>query len=189
MSDKDLQEKLKQAQKDNEAKSSSKSEKKLAQELEKLQKDYQEQVEISAKAQRDYINLKFDFDRFQKQVAEREKEQELNALITSIKKFLPFMEDLRKSLANVAENSNDPLAQWVFLVYKNFLKVLESNNIFPIEAIGLSPDSVLHEPISLIPVENKKMKWKIVQEFERGFVYKKDDKQIVLNVSKVIVWQ
>ena len=32
-------------------------------------------------------------------------------------------------------------------------------------------------------------KWKIVQEFERGFVYRKSDKQIVLKTSKVIVAQ
>jgi hypothetical protein len=49
------------------------------------------------------------------------------------------------------------------------------------------PDSLVHEPVSLMPVEDKKMKWKIIQEFERGFIYKKGDKQIVINPSKVIV--
>lgn len=168
----------------------SKKEKKLQEQLEQLQKKYDEQTEILKRAQHDYINLKFDFDRFQKQVEERERDGELNSLISSVKKFLPFVEDLRKSLNTLPEEKkSDPLAQWVQLVYDNFLKTLEWMNIKQIDAIGLEPDSVLHEPVSVQPVEDKKMKWKIVQEFERGFVYKKDDKQIVLNTSKVIVWQ
>ncbi len=67
------------------------------------------------------------------------------------------------------------------------MKVLESMHIFQIKALGLVPDSLVHEPVSLMPVEDKKMKWKIIQEFERGFIYKKGDKQIVINPSKVIV--
>jgi len=188
MTDKDLQEKLKQAQKEHKQKADSKKEHDLQIEIEKLQKNYQEQTEIAAKAQRDYINLKLDFDRYQNQVSEREKEQDTNSLISSVKKFLPFIEDLRKSLDNIPQDKKpDPLAQWVQLVYDNFLKVLESMHIFQIKALGLVPDSLVHEPVSLMPVEDKKMKWKIIQEFERGFIYKKGDKQIVINPSKVIV--
>ena len=172
------------------AKKESKKEKKLQEQLEKLQKEYNEQTEILKRAQHDYINLKFDFDRFQKYTEEKDKDSETNSLISSVKKFLPFVEDLRKSLDTLPEEKkSDPLAQWVQLVYDNFLKTLEWMNIKQIEAVWLEPDSVLHEPVSVQPVEDKKMKWKIVQEFERGFVYKKDDKQIVLNTSKVIVGQ
>jgi molecular chaperone GrpE (heat shock protein) len=97
---------------------------------------------------------------------------------------------LRKSLNNISQDKKeDPLAQWVQLVYDNFLKVLAWVAIVPIEAIGLKPDASLHEPVSVQPVKDKKMKWKIIQEFERWFVYKKWDKQIVLNTSKVIVGQ
>ena len=190
MSDKELKEKLKQTKKENELKSKSKQEHDLSIELKKLQKEYQEQSEIAIKAQRDYINLKFDFDRFQKQVKEKEKEQELSSLIFSVKKILPFVEDLRKSLDNIPQDKkSDTLAQWVQLVYDNFLKTLESINIFQIKAIWLEPDSNLHEPVSIMPTEDKKMKWKIIQEFERWFVYKKEDKQVVINTSKVIVGQ
>lgn len=190
MSDKELKEKLKQARKENESKIESKKEKDWNLQLEKLQKEYKEQSEIAMKAQRDYINLKFDFDRFQKQVQEKEKDSELNSLISNVRKILPFVEDLRKSLENISqEKKADPLAQWVQLVYDNFLKTLELMNIKQIQAIWMDPNSNLYEPISVQPVEDKKMKWKIIQEFERWFIYKKDDKEIVLNTSKVIVWQ
>lgn len=190
MSNKELKEKLKQAKKENEAKTESKKEKDLNLELDKLEKAYKEQSEIAIKAQRDYINLKFDFDRFQKQTQEKAKDQEIDSLISSVRKFLPFVEDLRKSLENIPkEKKSDPLFQGIQLVYDNFLKTLDWIDIKQIQALWLEPDFSLHEPISMIPVEDKKMKWKIVQEFERWFVYKKDDKQIVVNTSKVIVWQ
>ena len=184
------------AEEQNKSKSKSKSkkeikaEKKLEEKLDELQKKYDEQTETLKRAQHDYINLKFDLDRLQRQTQEKEKNLEVDSLLSSVKKFLPFVEDLRKSLDTLPEEKKaDPLAQWVQLVYENFLKTLEWLNIKQIEAIWLEPDSSLHEPVSVQPVEDKKLKWKIIQEFERGFVYKKDDKQIVLNTSKVIVGQ
>lgn len=190
MSDKELEKKLQEAKDENQKKSKSKKDKKLEDKLNILQKEFDEQTEILKRAQHDYINLKFDFDRFQKQVEERQKDEELNALVSSIKKFLPFVEDLRKSLDNIPQDKkSDPLAQWVKLVYDNFLKTLESMNIKQIQAVWLEPDSLLHEPVSVQATEDKKLKWKIIQEFERGFIYKKGDKQIVLSTSKVIVGQ
>ncbi len=206
MTDQDLQKKLEEAKKQNEKKWSKNDDQdfseleneignidqveKIQKEVEKLQKDLKEQTEISSRAQRDYINLKLDFDRYQRQTTEKEKDLELMSLLSSVKKFLPFVEDLRKSLANIPEDKkSDPLAQWVQLVYDNFLKTLNWINVYQIEAIWLVPDATLHEPVSAVPATDDKMKWKIVQEFERGFYYEKDGKRTVLKTSKVIVAQ
>ena len=56
-------------------------------------------------------------------------------------------------------------------------KVLEGyvNYIKSIESLWLIPDSFLHEPVSVEPVEDEKLKWKIIKEFERWFVYSKGD--------------
>ena len=190
MSDKELNKKLQQAKAENDNKVKSKKDNDLLLELNNLQKAYKEQSEIAMKAQRDYINLKFDFDRFQKQTQEKEKDLELNSLILNVKKFLPFIENLRKSLDNLSqEQKSDPLIRWVQLLYDNFLKTLELMDIKQIKAIWLDPNSNLYEPISVQTVEDKKMKWKIIQEFERWFIYKKDNKEIILNTSKVVVGQ
>jgi molecular chaperone GrpE (heat shock protein) len=69
------------------------------------------------------------------------------------------------------------------------LKTLEGLHIKAIDSLWLVPDSFLHEPVGVEPVEDKKMKWKIIKEFERGFVYEKDDDKRVIISSKVIVWQ
>ena len=186
----DLEEKLEEEKSKLKSKKELKAEKKLEDKLEILQKEYDEQTDTLKRAQNDYINLKFDLDRFQRQTEEKEKNLEIDSLLSSVKKFLPFVEDLRKSLDTLPEEKkSDSLSQWVQLVYDNFLKTLEWINVKQIEAVWLVPNSNLHEPVSVQPTEDKKLKWKILQEFERGFVYKKDDKQVVLNTSKVIVGQ
>ncbi len=158
--------------------------------IQELELQLQEQKEITQKAQYNYINLKMDFDRVQKQIQEKEANLWVESLINSVKKFLPFVEDLRKSLDNITEDhAEDPLTKWVSLVYNNFLKTLESMKIFQIEAVWLVPDTNLHEAVSVQPIEDKKLKWKIISEFERWFIYKKDDIQKVITTSKVIVGQ
>ena len=53
------------------------------------------------------------------------------------------------------------------MVYDKFLRTLEHLHIKPIESIGLVPDSFLHEPVNVEPVEDETMKGKIIKEFER----------------------
>jgi molecular chaperone GrpE (heat shock protein) len=98
------------------------------------------------------------------------------------------LEDLRKSLENITqEHLQDPLTKWVQIVYLNFLKTLNSMNIYPIESIWRDPDGLYHEPISAVPAEDPKMKWKIIQEFSRWFYYKKDWEVKVISTSKVVI--
>lgn len=153
-----------------------------------LEKEKQELTEMAKRAQYDYINLKMDFDRFIRQTDEKNKTINLDSLIDVVKKFLPFLEDLRKSLENItSEHIQDPLTKWVQIVYANFLKTLESMNIYPIESIGKIPDWLYHEPISMLSSEDPDMKWKIIQEFERWFYYKKDWEVKVITTSKVVI--
>ncbi len=75
------------------------------------------------------------------------------------------------------------------MTYDNFIKTLENMHIKAIEAIGLNPDSLLHEPVNMQPTDDKKLKGKIIQEFERGFVYEKDWEKKVITTSKVVIGQ
>ncbi len=180
----ELQEKLEAAQHHQEDKKYRELEAKIIQ----LEQEKKELEEIAKRSQYEYLNLKMDFDRYQQQIQQSHKTMELDSLILVIKKFLPFIEDLRKSLENITdEHAQDPLTQWVRMVYDKFLKTLEHLHIKAIDAVGLTPDSFLHEPVSLEPVDDETMKGKIVREFERGFVYQKDGEKKVIRVSKVIV--
>ncbi len=182
----DLQEKLEEVQQQQDDKKYLELEAKILQ-LEQEKKEFEE---IAKRSQYEYINLKMDFDRYQRQIQESSKNMELDSLFSVVAKFLPFLEDLRKSLESIpSEHKEDPLAKGVQIVYEKFIKTLEWLHIKVIETIGKEPDSFLHEPISLEETDNKKMKWKIIREFERGFVYEKDGEKKVIKAAKVIVWQ
>ena len=182
----DLQEKLEAAQHQQDDKKYQELETKVAQ----LEKEKKELEEIAKRSQYEYLNLKMDFDRYQRQTKEASQSMELDSLLSVVKKFLPFIEDLRKSLENITdEHMNDPLTKWVQMVYTKFLKTLEHLHIKAIDSLGLLPDSFLHEPVSIEPVTDEQLKGKIIREFERGFVYTKGDDKRVIIASKVIVWQ
>jgi len=155
-----------------------------------LEKEVAEQKEITKRAQYDYINLKADFDRRQRVKNEETKTAYIDTLIASVQKFLPFVESLRKSIETIpADQQENALAKGVQMTYNKFIQTLEGMHIKPIEALWLEPDWLLHEPVSAQPVDDKKMKGKIVTEFERWFVYDDGETKKVVNTSKVVVGQ
>ena len=161
----------------------------LKQKIAHLEQEKIDMTEITKRIQYDYLNLKTDFERFQRISADKEKSMEADALVKHFKKVLPVLDQLKVSLAHIdEEKANDPFVAGVKMVYDNMLKALESLGIKPIKSIGLEPDSFFHEPLSTMPVEDKKMKWKIVQEFQQGFYLEKDGQKTVILTSKVVIW-
>ncbi len=159
----------------------------LKQKIDELEWKNKELFEIAKKAQLDYLNLKTDFDMFHRQTKDANKSMAVDSLISMVKRFLPFIEDLRKSLDHVWEwHSEDPLTKWVQMIYNKFIKTLESLNIKPIESIWLEPDSLFHEPVNVVD-SGEENKWKIVQEYERWFYYEKDGEKKIIVASKVVV--
>ena len=193
----ELDKKLEKAQQTNNKKNEKKQEENTANTIESLEKnitDLEKQLaekdEIAKKAQFDYINLKMDFDGYQRRTESAQKDNEFDSLFKVVKKFLPFVESLRKSIETIPEDmQEDNLAKWVTLTYKNFLQTLEQMHITPIESVGLEPDMTMHEPVGMQPAPSEELKGKIIQEFERWFVYKKGDTEKVVSTSKVVVWQ
>lgn len=161
----------------------------LQQKIALLEKEKSEFLEITKRVQYDYLNLKTDFDRFQRISTEKEKTMEADSLVKHFKKILPVLDQLKVSLTHVdQEKANDPFVLGVKMVYDNILKALEGLWIKPIPALWLEPDSFFHEPLSTIPVDDKKMKGKIVQEFQQGFYLEKDWEKTVILASKVVIW-
>ena len=160
----------------------------LQEKITHLEQEKKELQEITKRSQYDYINLKMDFDRYQRQMKESQASAQTDALIAVVKKFLPFVEDLRKSLTTIPEDhKQDPLAKGVQIVYDKFLSSLKHFHISPIESLGLVPDSFLHEPVNVQEVDDASLKGKIIQEFEGGCMYKHGDDMRVITPAKVIV--
>ena len=163
----------------------------LLNEITKLQSQLAEKDEIVKNAQLAYLHAKNDMEMIQRQSAMKAESMHQDLLIKIVKKLVPFVEDLRKSLETLSdEQKESSMWKWVQMVYNRFIKALEEFSIYPIPSLNETPDTLLHEPIWVQPTEDKKLKWKIIQVFEQWFYYKKDNwDKITIFPSKVIIWQ
>ena len=153
----------------------------LLNKIKELETQLQEKEEIARNSQIAYLNLKADFDILQRQTQQKIETADRDAVLKVVKDLLPFIENLRKSLLNLSDEAQ--------MMYDNLLKSLEKLKVRPIEAIGLAPDAQFHEPVSMQPTDNEKLKGKIIQEFEQGFVYENGNDKLVITPSKVIIGQ
>ena len=159
--------------------------------IKKLQAQLAEKDEIVKNAQLAYLRAKNDMEMIQRQSAMKAESMHQDLLIKIVKKLLPFVEDLRKSLENLSEeDKKSAMWKWVQMVHDRFIKALEEFDIFPIPSLHESPDTLMHEPIWMQPTEDKKLKWKIIQVFEQWFYYQKENgDKVTIFPSKVIVGQ
>lgn len=185
---KDLEEMLEEVKSD---KDSEDMIEKLQTEIKKLQAQLAEKDEIVKNAQLAYLRAKNDMEMIQRQSAMKTESMYQDLLIKIVKKLLPFVEDLRKSLENLSkEDKNSAMWKWVQMVYDRFIKALGGFNIFPIPSLHETPDTLMHEPIWMQSTDDKKLKWKIIQVFEQWFYYHKENwDKVTIFPSKVIIGQ
>ena len=164
---------------------------KLQAEIKKLQTQLAEKDEIVKNAQLAYLHAKNDMEMIQRQSAMKAESMHQDLLVKIVKKLLPFVEDLRKSLENLSDEQKDSdMWKWVQMVYDRFIKALGEFGVYPIPSLHEVPDTMLHEPIGMQPTDNKKLKWKIIQVFEQWFYYKKENgDKFTIFPSKVVIWQ
>ena len=83
---------------------------KLQAEIVKLQSQLAEKDEIVKNAQLAYLHAKNDMEMIQRQSAMKAESMHQDLLIKIVKKLLPFVEDLRKSLETLSdEHKNSPM--------------------------------------------------------------------------------
>ena len=188
--DTDLQNILDQAQQTQDTKSQEISLEELQSKIKELESKLADAEAITKKAQSDYIHMKFDFDSYMRRNEESAKTAKVDTLVDVVKKFTPFIDGLRQSLANIPdEQRDDVLVQWVQMVYNKFISSLEMMGIQKIESLWQIPDINLHEAVSALPVTDETQKGKIIQEFEQGFIYDKWDFRKVVTPAKVVIGQ
>ncbi len=80
---------------------------KLQAEIKKLQSQLAEKDEIVKNAQLAYLRAKNDMEMIQRQSAMKAESMHQDLLIKIVKKLLPFVEDLRKSLETLSEEDKN----------------------------------------------------------------------------------
>jgi molecular chaperone GrpE len=96
--------------------------------------------------------------------------------------LLATIDDLERTLTYVKPGEKDPLADGIELVYKNFQKILEKNNVKPFESVGKMFDVHLHDAL-MEEVRDDVEPGTITSEIQKGYMMGDQ----VLRHAKVIV--
>ena len=87
-----------------------------------------------------------------------------------IEKILPVVDNFERGLAGVEDDTEDPFAQGMQMVYKQMMTSLEEAGVKPIEAVGQEFDPELHNAVMHIEDENFGEN-EIAEELQKGYMY------------------
>ena len=131
-----------------------------------------------------YIRLVAEFDNYKKRTLKEKSELILNGSEKTISSILPILDDFERALSGKTE---DPVAikEGFELIFKKFLKTLETLGVKKIETNDTDFDVDYHEAIAMVPGMGDAMKGKVIDCVQTGYTL--NDK--VIRHAKVAVGQ
>ena len=131
-----------------------------------------------------YIRLVAEFDNYKKRTLKEKSELILNGSEKTISSILPILDDFERALSDKTE---DPVAikEGFELIFKKFLKTLETLGVKEIETNDTDFDVDYHEAIAMVPGMGDAMKGKVIDCVQTGYTL--NDK--VIRHAKVAVGQ
>ena len=160
-------------------------------ETENSQEVNEEQAEQTWEDKYNEVNDKFvrlyaEFDNYRRRTNKERIDLIGSASAGVIKDMIPVLDDLERAILN-NEKSEDIKAvkEGFVLVSNKFKSILEGKGLKPMDSKGKPFDSELHEAIANVPAPDKKMKGKVVDDVEKGYLL--NDK--VVRFAKVVVGQ
>jgi molecular chaperone GrpE len=141
-------------------------------------------TEKLAEMQDKYLRLSAEFDNYRKRTLKEKIELTRTASESVILKILPVLDDFERGV-KVMELATDcsAMREGLALVYSKFRSFLDQNGIREIDALNKDFDLDMHDAVTKVPAPDKKMKGKVVDVIEKGYIL--NDK--VIRFSKVIV--
>jgi molecular chaperone GrpE len=136
-----------------------------------------------AEAKDKYIRLYSEFENFRRRTTKEKIELIQSAGEGLIKTLIPVIDDFERAEKSFKEK-NDKDLEGFFLIYNKFKKVLDQNGVKVMELkAGSDFNADFHEAITQIPAPEEKLKGKIVDVVEKGYLL--NDK--VIRFAKVVV--
>jgi molecular chaperone GrpE len=136
-----------------------------------------------AEAKDKYVRLYAEFDNFRRRSAKEKLEMIQSANEQLLKSMLSVTDDFERAEKSF-KDKNDKESEGFFLIQNKFKKILEQYSVKAMEfgkETDFNPD--LHEAITQIPAPNEKLKGKVVDVVEKGYLL--NDK--VIRFAKVVV--
>ena len=131
-----------------------------------------------------YIRLAADFDNYKKRTLKEKSELILNGSEKTISTILPILDDFERALADKTEDPKT-IKEGFDLIFKKFLKALETLGVNKIETDDADFNVDYHEAIAMVPGMGDDKKGKVIDCVQTG--YKLNDK--VIRHAKVAVGQ
>ena len=144
--------------------------------IEKLQSDLAEQKDK-------FIRLYSEFENFRRRTAKEKLDLIQSANEQLLKSLLPVLDDFDRAEKAFGERNEKEL-EGIFLIRSKFRKILEQAGVKPMDIQqGSDFDADFHDAITQVPAPEEKLKGKIVDVVESGYLL--NDK--VIRFAKVVV--
>ena len=140
----------------------------------------QEKQELSGRL----LRLQADFDNYRKRMRLEKETLEEYAVFTFVQKLLPVLDNLERALtaSQATKDSNDPLAEGVMLIFRQFIEILEKEGVVSMNCTDQPFDPNYHDAV--LQEENASCApGTILAEIQKGYMFK----ERVLRASKVKV--
>ncbi|MBA3649360.1 MAG: nucleotide exchange factor GrpE [Chitinophagales bacterium] len=150
----------------------------------KLKKENTELKQRAEELNDKYLRLYAEFDNYKKRTAKERTEFAKIAGLDVINSILPVLDDFKRAQKQ-RETSRDlnALNEGVQLIYQKLNNIFESRGLKPMNSIGEPFNPEFHDAITEVPVEDRDMKGRVVDEIESGYFL--NDK--IIRHAKVIV--
>jgi molecular chaperone GrpE len=146
-------------------------------EVEKLRQEVQEQKDK-------YIRLFAEFDNFRKRSARESLDIRQTAGKEVIISLLDVLDDCERAEKQLQSAENiDQIKEGVQLVFGKLRATLQARGLKPMQSIHTNFDVEKHEAITELPVQDPKLKGKVIDEVQKGYYL--NDK--IIRFAKVVV--
>lgn len=152
--------------------------------IQSLKKELEESKKRVNELQDSIRRIAADFDNYKKWVAKERQIIERTASESLIKKLLDVYESLEKAICSGKNVAGSEIVEGVKLIYKEFSRILKSEGLEPIHAVGAPLDVYKHE-VLMRKVNNDVPENTVLEEIQRGYLLN----SFVLRTAKVVVSQ
>ncbi len=155
----------------------------------KLKKD-KKQIEIDELKEKlneisdKHLRLQAEFDNFRRRTMKEKADLIKSGGESVLINILPVIDDFERALNSLKDVADDDAGkQGTTLIYNKFEEFLKQNNVKEIEALNQDFDVDLHEALTKIPAPDEKLKGKVVDVIQKGYLL--NDK--VIRFAKVVI--
>ena len=131
-----------------------------------------------------FLRLYAEFENYRKRTNKERLDLITNANSDLLKDLVPVIDDFERAMQNMESSDNaEAIQTGINLIYNKFKNILENKGLKHFKSIENDFDPEVHEAITKIPAPSNKLKGKVVDEIEKGYML--NDK--VIRFAKVVV--